>query len=76
MNQYTFKIKNMKCDGCVNTINQNLGAHLGIINIEADLEKKTLTVVSDDTFSKKRIAEMLNESGYPVESTPLFSLFS
>ncbi len=65
-----YKIKNIKCEGCVNTIKKRLEPIFGKIDIDLSVEPKILTVFSNHFDEKKLRKELLN-LGYPMSDEKL-----
>jgi copper chaperone CopZ len=65
--QKTFRVPNIGCDGCVRTIVNELGQVEGIRKVEGDVNSKTVKVewVAPATWSK--IEETLEGIDYPPE---------
>lgn len=64
-NKQTFKILNMNCQHCVNTIGKALNAVDGVDDITFDLSKKEILVSGN--ISPELIIETVEEAGYTVE---------
>ncbi|MGC9336136.1 MAG: heavy-metal-associated domain-containing protein [Anaerolineae bacterium] len=64
MAKRTFEVPSISCHHCVMTIKRELGAVEGVINVEADVETKEVTVEWDDRTSWTEIVELLTEINY------------
>ena len=65
--EYQLTIGGMKCDGCVNRINNVLSAIKGVESFNVSLEDKTLTIkVKKDKVLDEVITEIEN-LGFDVE---------
>jgi copper chaperone len=72
-------IANMKCSGCVNTVEQKIAELSGVHKVEVDLKNDSVTVDFDETISHEEIAKILQTIGYPEateENGLLFKLKS
>ena len=64
MAKRTFEVSNISCHHCVMTIVRELGALDGVIEVEADVDTKEVTVEWDDRVSWEEIAHLLTEINY------------
>lgn len=62
----TFKIQNLKCGGCSNTISKKLYGLNDVTNIEIDNDTKTVSFYSENINTAKQVHNLLNNLGYPV----------
>lgn len=62
---HNIKVNNVSCDGCINTIQTELGKIEGVKSVSFD--KLNLSVKVEGTVSKKRLTETLNQLGYPEQ---------
>lgn len=65
MEQKTFQVPAIGCDGCVRTIQTEVGQLPGVRRVNADLTTKRVTVEWDAPASWPQIAETLTEIDYP-----------
>ncbi|QEC69875.1 heavy-metal-associated domain-containing protein [Panacibacter ginsenosidivorans] len=65
MNELTIHVKNIKCDGCVQTIKNNLQGVGGVVTADASKENQTVTVTGTD-LKQNVIIKKLLEIGYPA----------
>ncbi len=63
----TVKIPNINCGHCTSTIEREVGELEGVTSVKADKENKEVTIEWNETTWTK-IADLLNEIGYPAES--------
>ena len=64
----SFKIPNIRCEGCVATIREALRKLPGISQVKADVSTKQVRIECDDTrVSEWPIREMLAAIGFPPE---------
>lgn len=69
MEQKTFTVPNIGCDGCVRTIKNELGQLTGVTSVEGDENTKVVTVKWDNPTSWQQIVSTLNEIDYaPAEA--------
>ncbi|MDH5435970.1 MAG: heavy-metal-associated domain-containing protein [Gammaproteobacteria bacterium] len=59
-----FTVRNVKCGGCVNNIKEGLKPLTNIHNVNVTIEGG-LVKVEGDSLSRKKIAQKLDELGYP-----------
>lgn len=62
---HNIKVNNVSCDGCINTIQTELGKIEGVKSVSFD--KLNLSVKVEGTVSKNRLTETLNQLGYPEQ---------
>jgi copper chaperone len=67
MNQKTFKVPNISCGHCVNTIQNEVGELDHIIRVTASKETKMVTVEWEEPQSWDNIKALLEEIDYPPE---------
>jgi copper chaperone len=63
--EQNFKVLNMNCNHCVNTITKALRAIKGIDDVAFNLEDKNVKVSGD--VSAKLIIDTITEAGYKVK---------
>ena len=69
MHTKTVTVPNISCGHCVKTIESEVGELGGIVSVKADEATKKVVVRWDEPQKWERIAELLNEIGYPAETT-------
>lgn len=63
----TFKVEDIHCGSCENTIREALGGLEGVTTVEPVAATNEVTVVFDEAaLDAAGLAERLNEAGYPV----------
>lgn len=68
IDQVTLTSPDISCGHCVATVQQAVGALAGVQRVEASAETKQVAVEFDPSrVSVTRIAEVLDEAGYPVQ---------
>lgn len=58
-------VQNLKCDGCANTITNNLSKFENISEVQVDVESSTISFESADTEEISKVKEKLKSLGYP-----------
>lgn len=64
---FTLKVKNVKCNGCVNNIRTKLSADPRIKSVEVKIEGGEVTLDADEAIRDEIIAT-LTELGYPPQN--------
>lgn len=64
--QETFEVRNVKCGGCVKTIEEGLAGLTGVTRVQADTEGRV--VVEGEALDRQALAARLAELGYPVRA--------
>jgi copper chaperone len=64
MERKTFQVPNIGCDGCVNTIKNEVSQITGVKQVEADVKTKVVTVEWDTPASWQGIESKLVEIDY------------
>lgn len=59
------KVNNVSCDGCINTIQTELGKIEGVKSVSFD--KLSLSVKVEGAVSKNTLTKTLNQLGYPEQ---------
>ena len=68
MEQKTFKVPNIGCNGCVNTIKNEVSALSGVQRVEGNVDSKMVTVEWDNPANWATIKAKLEEIEYaPAE---------
>lgn len=65
MQQIKLMVRNVKCGGCVNAIQQGLGDMAGISAVEVDIPTGEVTLQCDNS-NMADIKEKLKSLGYPT----------
>ncbi len=68
MEQKTFKVPNIGCNGCVTTIKSEVGALSGVQRVEGDVASKMVTVEWGDPANWATIKSKLEEIEYAPEA--------
>lgn len=68
MPQRRFKVSDIHCQGCQQTINDALGDVDGVDQVDPDPGSNVVTVVyDDDRVSDEEISDLLAQAGFPVQ---------
>lgn len=66
--ELVLNVHGMSCMHCVNGIKKAVGAMSGVVNVEVDLDNKTVTTQYDSSKVKPEdIKETIEEEGYEVK---------
>ena len=65
MSQITIQASNIKCGGCVSTVEKGLKDFSGITDISVDIESNIVTL-DGDIMDQSAIENKLSDLGYPV----------
>lgn len=66
MSSKTYRVPNISCGHCVATIEREVGAVSGVLDVKADLEAKEVAVVYEDEGILAQVERLLKEIGYPA----------
>jgi len=69
MTTVTYKIPNISCGHCVNTIKMEVSELEGVQSVEADADSKTATIQFEAPADEKKIVTLLQEINYPPEQS-------
>lgn len=67
MEEKSGQIPTISCGHCVMTIKRELGELEGITSVDADEHSKMVTIKWDSPATWKKIADTLEEIGYPMK---------
>ncbi len=67
MESKTFQVPNIGCDGCVNTIKNEVSQIAGVQVVDAAVDTKTVTVKWESPATWQKITETLEEIDYAPE---------
>ncbi|MBM3309031.1 MAG: heavy-metal-associated domain-containing protein [Candidatus Altiarchaeales archaeon] len=63
--RHIIKIPDLKCDGCITTVEQRLRGNEGINNVVGNLDDKEIMVdYNEKTISIDKIKKLIKEAGY------------
>lgn len=66
MSSKIYSVPNISCGHCVATIEREVGAVSGVLDVKADLEAKEVAVVCEDEGVLPQVEDLLEEIGYPA----------
>lgn len=68
MEKKILNVEGMSCSHCVNAVTKAVGGLEGVLNVEVDLDAKTVTVEYDaDKVNLDNIKEAIEDEGYDVK---------
>jgi DNA-binding FrmR family transcriptional regulator/copper chaperone CopZ len=67
MNTKTFRVPNISCGGCTNTIERKVGQLAGVASVNTERATKHVTVSWEEPASWEQIQTALQEINYPPE---------
>jgi copper chaperone len=62
--EYLIEVENIKCSGCVKSINSSLLAIAGVKSVEVDIDKEIVAVEGEES-TKTEVISKLASMGYP-----------
>ncbi len=62
--KYSIEVENIKCSGCVKSINSSLLAIVGVKSVEVDIDKEIVAVEGEES-TKTEVISKLASMGYP-----------
>lgn len=68
MTKVIYSIPNISCNHCVHTIKMEVSELAGVIEVEADAEKKQAIIVFEPPATEEQIQSLLTEINYPAAS--------
>ncbi len=69
--QKSFKVLNIKCDGCANTVKQSLKKEFGKVTVNLEQEPRVVTLDIKDDEHEKLFAKKMRSLGYPMADAEL-----
>jgi copper chaperone CopZ len=63
----TFKVMNVKCEGCAFTLSETLAEEFGQVSVNLTLLPREITLDIED-FQEEKLAKALRKLGYPLAS--------
>lgn len=60
-------VPSIVCGGCAGSIKNALGKVSGISKVEVDVNSKIVTVEHDEKVSREKLADVLDDAGFPAE---------
>lgn len=67
MTTVTYKIPNISCHHCVNTISMELGDLPGVKSVQGDVDTRQVVVIFDSPATIEELEKTLTEIDYPPE---------
>jgi copper chaperone CopZ len=65
--QFNFKVQNLKCGGCANSITKKLSAIEDVNSVEVEAETSLVQINTSNPNLESSLKETLLHLGYPVE---------
>lgn len=65
--KYILKVEGMKCNKCTKRIEDSLKEINDIKKIKFNIEKKEITIITNNKLDINKIKEIINSLGYKVE---------
>lgn len=67
MNRVTYHVPSIHCIHCAQTIKMELGALLGVKQVDVDVKKKDVSILFDTPATTEGIESLLAEINYPIQ---------
>jgi copper chaperone len=68
MTSNTYSVSGMSCGHCAGAVQGELGRLPGVSDVEVDLERGQVTVISDDRLDAAAVRAAIEEAGYDLAS--------
>ena len=65
--KFNFKVQNLKCGGCANSITKKLSSLNEVNSVEVNTESAEVSIETNNENSEKTLKDALLNLGYPVE---------
>ncbi len=69
--QKSFKMLNVKCGGCTNTIKESLKDEFGEVDVDLTQEPRVVTLEIKDEEAELNFRKKMRSLGYPIEDENL-----
>ncbi|MDD2652417.1 MAG: heavy-metal-associated domain-containing protein [Sulfurimonas sp.] len=69
--QKSFRVQNIKCVGCANTIKEALKEEFGAVDVDLMQEPRVVTLEIKDEEPEKSFRKKMKSLGYPMEDEEL-----
>lgn len=69
--QKSFKLQNIKCGGCANTIKESLKEEFGEVDVDLTQEPRVVTLEIKDDQSEEKFLKKMKALGYPMQDEDL-----
>lgn len=67
----SFKVLNIKCSGCANTIKESLESQFGSVDVDLSQEPRVVTLDIKDEEAELNFRKKMKSLGYPMEDEEL-----
>lgn len=67
----SFRVQNVKCGGCANTIKEALMEEFGEVDVDLMQEPRVITLKIKDEEAEKSFRKKIRSLGYPMEDEEL-----
>ena len=64
--KFDFKVQNLKCGGCANSINKKLSSLSGVNSVEVNAETAEVSIDTSNENAETSLKDALLNLGYPV----------
>lgn len=65
--QKSFKVLNIKCSGCANTVKESLRSEFGEVDVDLEQEPRVVTLEIKDEEAEQHFRKKMKSLGYPME---------
>lgn len=65
--KFNFKVQNLKCGGCANSITKKLSSLNEVNSVEVNPDTAVVSIETNNENSEKTLKDALLNLGYPVE---------
>ncbi len=65
--KFNFKVQNLKCGGCANSITKKLSSLNEVNSVEINTDTAVVSIETNNENSEKTLKDALLNLGYPVE---------
>ncbi len=69
--QKSFKVLNIKCSGCANTVKESLKSEFGEVDVDLEQEPRVVTLEIKDGQAEQSFRKKMRSLGYPMEDEDL-----
>lgn len=66
-----FKVLNIKCGGCANSVKKALKDEFGEIEVDLEAEPRVISLEADENFDEATLRAKMKKLGYPFEDEKL-----
>lgn len=68
MNSLTYKVPNISCDHCINTIKLEVGDIEGVNNVDGTADEQTVMIEYGDPATEEKIVAVMTDIYYPPQA--------